>query len=185
MKIRPPIVVLVFALLSCESRSQEESIVLDPITGPKLESWDIELNVLKQSIPRYHIVAGYQAQYEQGDSSYSLLLPSKEREGVPVEITLFDESGLESGTLSALEILYYDRKGRIEAKSEVQLIGKNEKVLSSEYLSWSEESRKVSTTGFVTIDSPSEKLQGYDLIANEDLSEVEIKNLTGIVRLSN
>jgi len=145
----------------------------------------VELNVLQNSLPRYHIVAGYQAQYEQGDSSYSLLLPGQDREGEPVEITLFDEEGKESGTLSAMEILYYDRRGTIEAKSEVTLRGKDQKVLSSEYLYWNEDERKVSTSGFVTIDSPSEKLQGYDLIANEDLSDVEIKNLTGIVRLAN
>lgn len=185
MNFKLTIFLLTLGLLSCESRSQEAPIVLDEVSGPKLESWDVELNVLKQSKPRYHIVAGYQAQFEQGDSSYSLLLPSRDREGDPVEITLFDEEGLESGTLSALEILYYDKKGRIEAKSEVRLLGKDQKILTSEYLTWSEESRKVSTTGFVTIDSPNEKLQGYDLLANEDLSEVEIKNLTGIVRLSN
>jgi len=171
--------------LSCESRSQQAELVIETNSGPKLESWDVELNVLKNSQPRYHIIAGYQAQYEQGDSSYSLLLPSRERDGDPVQIVLFDENGSESGTLSAMEILYYDQRGSIEAKSEVKLLGKDQKVLSSEYLYWSEDDRKVSTSGFVTIDSPSEKLQGYDLIANEDLSDVEIKNLTGIVRLSN
>ena len=175
---------MVMTLLSCESRSQQAPVVLEEVSGPKIESWDVELNVLKQSKPRYHIVAGYQAQFERGDSSYSLLLPSQNREGIPVKITLFDEDGLESGTLSALEILYYEQKGRIEAKSDVILLGKEEKVLTSEYLTWSEDSRKVSTTGFVTIVSPNEKLQGYNLEANEDLSEVEIKNLTGIVRLS-
>ncbi len=173
------------SLISCGDRTEETLPEIVASDGPELESWDIDLNVLENSIPRFHIRAGYQAQYEQGDSTFSILRPGEGEDSGPVEISLYDEAGSQSGLLSANEVVYQSDKGSLIAKSQVVLEGKDGKILTSEYLFWEQKSRRVSTSGYVTIVSASEELQGYDLVANEDLSLVEIKNLTGVVRLSN
>ena len=55
--------------------------------------------------------------------------------------------------------------------------------LECEHLIWLEEKREVRTPGFVSIVTPTERVQGYGLVADEDLRTVQIGRFTAQVTL--
>ena len=87
---------------------------------------------------------------------------------------LFDTEGDSSATLTADRVLYFDREKRFEAEGRVVVITIEDKRLESERLVWLEDERKVRTESFVSIVSPTEQVQGYGLVADEDLKNYQI-----------
>jgi hypothetical protein len=63
----------------------------------------------------------------------------------------------------------------------VIVVTPDEKTLESEHLVWLEDDRKLRTPGFVRITTPNERVQGYNLLADEDLSTYTLARVTGQV----
>ena len=153
---------------------------------PDQESWDVRLGTSVAGRPRYQIVAPYMAKYEGEDSVYTLLLPSKESEemdslSVRVTAYLFDEEGDSSATIDANRMLYFDEEARFEARGNVVVVTKEKKRLESEHLLWYEAEHEVRTPGFVKITTPTERIQGYGLVSDENLDSYALSRVTGQV----
>ena len=114
------------------------------------------------------------AQYENEDSTYQLLRGHPDSLDRRVTAYLFDTEGDSSATLTADRVLYFDREKRFEAEGGVVVVTSENKRLESERLVWFEDERKVRTESFVSIVSPQEQVQGYGLVADEDLKNYEI-----------
>ena len=158
---------------------------------PDQESWDVRLGMSEDGRPRAHVVAPYMAKYEREDSSYALLLPAADGlasdslgvDSLRVRVTayLFDEEGDSSATLEADRMVYLDEEGRFEARGDVVVVTREGKRLESEHLLWYEAEREVRTPGFVKITTPTERIQGYELVSDEDLDEYTLARVTGQV----
>jgi len=59
----------------------------------------------------------------------------------------------------------------------------SEKRLQSEHLTWDEADRKIRTNRFVRIVTPSERVEGYGLVADEDLDTYQIGRFTAQVTI--
>lgn len=160
---------------------------------PEQESWDVRLGMSEDGRPRAHILAPYMAKYEREDSSYALLLPaadsldadrlSADSLGVRVTAYLFDEQGDSSATLKADRMVYLDEEGRFEARGNVVVVTREGKRLESEHLVWFEAKREVRTPGFVKITTPTERIQGYNLVSDESLDQYTLARVTGQVMI--
>ena len=155
---------------------------------PDQESWDVRFGTSEGGRPRYQIVAPYMAKYERKDSSYTLLLPGEESEEVDslaVRVTayLFDEKGDSSATIDANRMLYFEEEGRFEARGNVIVVTQEKKRLESEHLLWYEAEHEVRTPGFVKITTPTERIQGYELVSDENLDEYTLARVTGQVTI--
>lgn len=156
---------------------------------PSQESWDVHFFITQvpigsdESRTRLEMIADYMAQYEREDSTYQLLRGHPDSLGRRVTAYLFDTEGDSSATLTADRVLYFDREKRFEAQGDVVVVTREGKRLESEQLSWLEDERKIRTTSFVSITAPDEQVQGYGLIADEDLKTYQIGRFTAQVTL--
>ncbi|MEM6782738.1 MAG: LPS export ABC transporter periplasmic protein LptC [Bacteroidota bacterium] len=181
---------LVFVLLlgGCHREAATVPADLDLEARPDQESWDATLLVTRDALPRARLAAPYLARYDQADSTYALFqpLPADERppgDTVRVAVQLYDDDGAPSAFMTADQLRYYDRWQQFEAQGDVRVVTADEKRLFSEHLSWDEQSRRVTTDGFVRIVTPTEQIQGYRLNADESLDTYTIAQVTGLVEV--
>lgn len=169
-------------LAGCERQAAPPTMEAVRSEGaPDQESWDVRLAVSEDGVPRAYLEAPYLARYERRDSTFSLLQSPPDSLAGRVTAQLFDEAGDASATVRADRLFYYDRERRFEAQGNVVVITPEGKRLESEHLAWREDERRVRTPGFVRITTPTERIQGYDLVADEDLDNYRIARVTGEV----
>ncbi len=148
--------------------------------APDQESWGVRFVVTEvpiesaESRVRMVMIADYMAQYEREDSTYRLLRGHPDSLNRRVVAHIFDTQGDSAATLTADRVFYYERDKRIEAWGRVVVVTSEDKRLESEHLIWLEEKREVRTPGFVSIVTPTEQLQGYGLVGDEDLRTFQI-----------
>jgi LPS export ABC transporter protein LptC len=144
------------------------------------ESWNVDLNITEDGLPRLHLTAPHVLKYERPDSIFMLL---KSLDGdstrIRVRVDIFDESGDSSAVVFADQIYYYERENRFVAEGDVVATSRKGSTIQSEHLEWTEDDRKMRTPGFATIISPRRRMTGYNLEANEDLSNARLERVTG------
>jgi LPS export ABC transporter protein LptC len=160
--------------------------------APDEESWDVHFIVTQvpealpdtaESRPRFAVEAGYMARFTRDDSTFTLLRPREGDSGGRVTVHLFDDQGDSSAVLRADRIVYYRDEGRFVARGAVIVQTYQDERLEAETLEWSEQDRTVRTPGFVRIMTPNERIQGYQLEADEDLDTYRLANITGRVEV--
>jgi LPS export ABC transporter protein LptC len=158
--------------------------------GPDQESWGVHFYVTQvpvgseESRVRVEMIADYMAEYQQEDSTYQLLRGHPDSLDRRVTAYLYDLQGDSSATLTADRIFYFDQEKRFEAQGGVVVVTQDDKRLESERLTWLEDERKVRTESFVSIVAPNERVQGYGLVADEDLKTYEIGRFTAQVTIA-
>jgi hypothetical protein len=86
-----------------------------------------------------------------------------------------------SATIRANRIVYHDAAGRFDARGRVMVRTATGKRLEGEHLAWHEEEKRIATPGFVEITTPTDRIQGYDLRADENLDSYRLGRVTGRV----
>ena len=179
---------LTFLLVSCERRASVPTIAdARQQSEPSERSWGIHTFVSHvpqesdESLLRMEIIADYMARYELPDSSYQLLAGYPPGAGNRVRVLLYDERGDSSATVTADRVLYFDQDNYFEAHGEVVVETREARHLETEALRWRAEDREVETQSFVVITTPEEQVQGYGLVADEDLSTYRIGRFTARV----
>lgn len=153
--------------------------------APTLESWDVQYFITETdedaeaSRPRLDIRANYMATYETEDSTYTLMVSDSVSERVKAHF--YDQAGDTSATLHANRLILHEDEDRFEARGNVVVETPDDKRLESEHLVWYEKEREVRTPGFVRIITPKERVQGYQLVADEDLETYTLNRMTGQV----
>ena len=171
---------LLFLLLvvpGCGREASAPSMAdLDAEAAPVREHWGIHLYASENGVPRTQIMAPYMALYEDADSTYTLL---RAPEGGRVTAHTFDASGAPSATITADELVIFESDDEYVARGDVVVTTETGRRLETEHLFWYETTRRLHTPGFVRLTTPMEQFQGYELDANEDLTDYRIKRLTG------
>jgi LPS export ABC transporter protein LptC len=147
--------------------------------GPDQETWEPELFLSEEGRPRLHLRAPYMAYFDRADSTHMVL--SSLNDTTRVHAYIFDSQGDSSATVLADRILFYDRERRMVARGNVIVTAREGRRIESEHLEWSEFQKTIHTPGFARITMPDRDLQGYGLNADEELSNVRLSNVTGIV----
>jgi len=177
-----------WSVLGCGRRTTSSTAAAGPDeAAPRQTSYDARFIMNQGERPRAAIAAGQMEQYSRGDSTFSLLVPAPDtmRGQTPPRVTawLFDAEGDSSATLTADSLIYHDARGRFEAFGDVVVTTQSEKRLQSEHLTWDEADRKIRTNRFVRIVTPSERVEGYGLVADEDLDTYQIGRFTAQVTI--
>jgi hypothetical protein len=181
------VVVLAFVLLwGCNRVDQHWTEDYDRSAVPSSESWDVSFFVTETDLgaegsrPRLHMRAAYMATFDD-DSTYTILEGAPPADGgAQVSATIFDKgTGDTSAVVIADRILYLDRDRRFDASGNVLVQATGHRTLHSERLMWDERSRTVRAPGFVRIETPRERLTGYNLDADEDLDNYRVERVTG------
>lgn len=187
----PLIFSLVFMLLLGCERPRVHATAEDDWDAsslPASESWDVLYSVSETdasggSRRRLEMEAGYMASFES-DSSYTLLTPGEETDETHVRAVIFDPATSDtSAVIHAERIIYRENDRFFEASNDVRVRARGDRLLWSERLVWNERSRRVRAPGFVRVVTPSERIEGYNLDADEDLDNYRLERVTGSVEI--
>ena len=75
---------------------------------------------------------------------------------------------------------YYEKKKLWELKGNVQILSQRGDKFQTELLFWDEKKEKVYSDKYIQIEQEDKIIRGYGFESNQDLTEYEIKNSTGI-----
>ncbi len=154
---------------------------------PTQEGWGVRFVISEaasrtdESRPRVEIQADYMATFETPDSTYTVMQGGTT--GRRILAHFFDEAGDTSATLRANRLILHEKQRRFDALEDVVVTTRDDKSLESEHLVWLEDDRRIRTPGFVRITTPSERIQGYNLVADEDLETYTLARVTGQVTI--
>jgi LPS export ABC transporter protein LptC len=177
------LVSLGLVLVNCEHRARGPGVAADTTSGPvpRQVSYDAVFRLTRGDRPRSTMHAERMEQYETEDSTYTLLeSPSETRR---VQVYVFDATGDSSATITADRVYVYNRENRFEAYGNVIVETQDDRTLWSEHLTWNEADRKIRTRRFVRIRTPTERVQGTGLVADEDLDTYSIGRFTAQVEV--
>ena len=148
--------------------------------GPTSESWNPVMYISEEGKPRLRMEAGYMARFETPDSLY-LVMSAVNAESPRVRVDIFDAEGDSSAVVRSDRITYYERERRFVAEGNVIVESTEENWIFAEHLAWSEQTARVSTPGYSTIETPTQRMSGYGLEADEDLKNFSMKRASGVV----
>ncbi len=181
------------ALAGCDQQgaTQRMAEATEAAAAPDQTSRGVAFTVYEQDRPRVHITAAQMKRFETEDSTYTVLdgpedlaaedTAARDTAAAAQRVTahLFDEAGDSSAVITADRLFYYEDEDRYEARGRVVVNTVDGRRLESEHLSWRAEERRIRTPGFVRITTPGDRIQGYGLVATEDLSSYRLSNVTG------
>lgn len=160
-----------------EAATQRLADETEAEAAPDQVSQDVRFTVHERDRPRVSIEAARMERFVGEDSTYTVL--DRAPGGAPVQAYLFDEAGDSSAVLTSDRLFFFEADDWYEAEGEVVVETIDGKVLRSEHLSWRASERKVRTPGFVRITTPEDRIEGYGLVADEDLSSYQLSDVTG------
>ena len=148
---------------------------------PDQETWDVALSLSMEGRPRALVRAPYLARFERADSTFARFGPAAPGDTARVGVQVYDDAGLPTATVESDRLVYFDEERRFVAEGRVVVRTETGKTLRSEALTWDEADHSLRTDGFVQIVTPEERLQGYRLVADEDLETYSLARITGQV----
>ncbi len=176
------VLLAVLLFVSCSRTPREElpSDAFEP-AQPDQESWGAVYRLQENGDPLLEIHAGYMARHETEDSTYTLMKPGSD--SVQVELYWFDDTGGRQGTMYGDQVYYYEDEQRLVAEGNVLAVTRDSTRLETERLRWNRESERLRAPGFARIITEDERIQGYDLTADEGLENYSLARVTGQVRV--
>lgn len=168
----------------CERRTRSSPVPADTTAGPvpRQVSFDAAFRLTRSGRPRSILRAQRMEQYETEDSTYTVLRGPSDTSRVRVYV--FDPAaGDSSATITADRVVLHSAENRFEAYGDVVVTTRDGRRLQSEHLTWNEADRKIRTRRFVRIQTPTERVQGTGLVADEDLDTYSIGRFTAQVEV--
>jgi LPS export ABC transporter protein LptC len=149
---------------------------------PDQESWGVDVNLEMGGQPRANVIAAYVARFERTDTTFARF-SGADGEPARVYVRVFDTTGAPSATVEADRITYYEEQRRFLAEGRVEVVTETGKRLEGERLTWDEAAGELRSDGFVRITTPTERIQGYRLVADETLDTYHLARITGQVEI--
>ena len=194
-------ILLGVSLGGCEYRAASEAGTTRQqnegrVGAPDQITEDARFFIYEDNRPRALVEARRMERYEREDSTYTLLRghlgdsPGRAGPGSGasdstkgrVSARIYDEkSDSIAATIRANRLIYRDEERRFDARGRVVVTTTGGKRLESEHLAWLEEERRIQTPGFVRITTPTDRIQGYGLRADENLDTYHLRRVTGQV----
>ncbi len=171
----------VLLLAGCTRRGDmiPSDVVLEDL--PDQETWDVSLSLAMDGQPRALVRAPYLARYERADSTFARFGPAAPGDSTRVKVQVYDAAGRPTATVESNRLIYFDAERRFVAEGRAVVRTETGKTLRTEALTWDEAGRSLRTDGFVQIVTPEERLQGYRLVADENLETYSLARITGQV----
>jgi LPS export ABC transporter protein LptC len=163
---------------SCANKNVEAEplTVKDSLGIPAEEADSISLNYSENAERRVLLKAPLMQRFPTKNNDNVIFM----KKGL--EIYFYDESGQLKTTIKSEWAKRYEKTKHTELHGNVVVTNDKGESMKTEEIFWEEAARKINTTKFVTITTPSEILTGEGLEAADDFSKYEIKNPKGIIK---
>ena len=142
-------------------------------TIPSMKSLGVTTLISDSGITRYKIVAEEWLIHDKKNPPYWAF-----EKGVYLE--KFDTLFRVDASIKADTAYYHEKKKLWELRGHVQILSQRGDKFQTDLLFWDEKKEKVYSDKFIQIEQEDKVIKGYGFESNQDLSEYEIKNTTGI-----
>ena len=100
-----------------------------------------------------------------------------------VRVEFYDKSGNISSFMDAGYAINLESENKMEARYNVEVLNPEGDRLNTEKLIWEKETKQIHTDEPVKITTADEVIFGTGLVAEQDFSKYQIKNITGIINI--
>ncbi len=170
-----PAIVIAGIFFSCTTNTIDEVLEFSDSENPPLRT---TLKVLYTYTDSGRVQNTLQAnridQFQTPDSMYSLLSDG-------FELTFFNDLQQFDGRLTALNGFINERNTLMIARDSVVFTNAVGETLRTEELIWQQDSNRVYTRKFVTIEKADGIIYGKGLISDQNFTNYVIKNPTGVI----
>ena len=142
-------------------------------TLPSMTSIGVTTLVSDSGITRYKIVTEEWLIFDKKNPPYWAF-----EKGVYLE--KFDTLFHIDASIKADTAYYYEKKKLWELKGNVQILSQRGDKFETQQLFWDEKKEKVYSDKFIRIEQEDKSITGYGFESNQELTEYEIKNTTGM-----
>ena len=142
-------------------------------TLPSMTSLGVTTLISDSGITRYKIIAEEWTIHDKKNPPYWAF-----EKGVYLE--KFDSLFHIDASIQADTAYYYEKDKFWELKGNVQIHSQKGDKFNTSQLFWNEKDRKIHSDKFIQIEQEDKLLTGYGFESNQELTEYEIKNTTGI-----
>ena len=142
-------------------------------TLPSMRSLGVSTLISDSGITRYKVEAEEWLIYDKKNPPYWAF-----EKGVYLE--KFDTLFRIEASIKADTAYYHEKKKLWELKGNVQIMSLRGDKFQTELLFWDEKKEKVYSDKYIQIEQDDKVIRGYGFESNQDLTEYEIKNTTGI-----
>ena len=163
---------VLFPACSGKDKKLTESISEND-TLPSMKSLGVTTLISDSGITRYKIVAEEWLIYDKKNPPYWAF-----EKGVYLE--KFDTLFRIDASIKADTAYYHEKKKLWELKGHVQILSQRGDKFQTDLLFWDEKKEKVYSDKFIQIEQEDKVIKGYGFESNQDLTEYEIKNTTGV-----
>ena len=163
---------VLFPACSGQDKKLAEAIAEND-TLPSMKSLGVTTLISDSGITRYKIVAEEWLIHDKKNPPYWAF-----EKGVYLE--KFDTLFRVDASIKADTAYYHEKKKLWELRGHVQILSQRGDRFQTDLLFWDEKKEKVYSDKFIQIEQEDKVIKGYGFESNQDLSEYEIKNTTGI-----
>ena len=142
-------------------------------TLPSMRSLGVSTLISDSGITRYKVEAEEWLIYDKKNPPYWAF-----EKGVYLE--KFDTLFRIEASIKADTAYYHEKKKLWELKGNVQIMSLRGDKFQTDLLFWDEKKEKVYSDKYIQIEQDDKMIRGYGFESNQDLTEYEIKNTTGI-----
>ena len=140
---------------------------------PSMKSLGVTTLISDSGITRYKIVTEEWTVFDKKNPPYWAF-----EKGVYLE--KFDSLFRIDASIKADTAYYHEKKKLWELKGHVQILSQRGDKFQTDLLFWDEKKEKVYSDKFIQIEQEDKIIKGYGFESNQDLTEYEIKNTTGV-----
>ena len=159
---------------SCSNKGKNlADAVSENDTLPTMSSLGVTTLISDSGITRYKIVTKEWIVFDKKSPSYWSF-----EKGVYLE--KFDTLFHIDASIKADTAYYYDKKKLWELRSNVQIQSQRGDKFETELLFWDENKEKVYSDKYIRISQEDKVITGYGFESDQNLTEYQIKNTTGI-----
>lgn len=159
---------------SCSGKNKKlAEAISENDTLPSMKSLGVTTLISDSGITRYKIVAEEWLIHDKKNPPYWAF-----EKGVYLE--KFDTLFRVDASIKADTAYYHEKKKLWELRGHVQILSQRGDRFQTDLLFWDEKKEKVYSDKFIQIEQEDKVIKGYGFESNQDLSEYEIKNTTGI-----
>lgn len=174
-----PVLIMAGALIiGCQSNEMEEVLAYSEFKEfPDRSTSGVTYLFTDSGKVKNKLEAALVEQFVSTDSSYSLISGG-------FTLYFYSDRGALDGTLTALNAWISGDNSHMVARDSVVFVNTKQEVLRTEELTWWQDSAKVMTDKFVTIERADAVIYGKGLISNENFTDYEIQQPSGVLYLN-
>ena len=147
-------------------------------TLPSMISLGVTTLISDSGITRYKIITEEWSIFDKKEPPYWAF-----EKGVYLE--KFDSLFNIDASIQADTAYYYEKQKLWELRSNVQIHSQKGDKFNTSQLFWNEKDKKIYSDKFIQIEQEDKTLTGYGFESNQELTEYELKNTTGIFTIEN